>query len=187
MAKKSNKWGLDDDLLQRITNCIIDKHREDETAASKARYDRKRANTKLLLRNYRSLSVHCESAIYEASHMGDEMDLAEILELMSGNRRESFRIESIRESAARTRLIIEHVNEMLEHYHIFCERSTKPEDARRYRVIYDLYIADVTKTPDEIALIESIDPRTVYKDIDSAVERLTALIFGIDGLHLLKK
>ena len=96
-------------------------------------------------------------------------------------------IESIRESVARTRLIIQHVNEMLAMYKIYCERSQRLEDMRRFRVIHGLYIAEQSKSADEIADEECVETRTIYRDIDAAVERLTALIFGIDGLDLIKK
>lgn len=188
MGKKSTQYKkLDPELMKEITAFVIDCYKEEEARAVKTRHDRKRANTKLLLRNYRSLVDHCESAIYDAAQMDDDIDLAEILEMMSESRRESFRVESIRESAARTRLIIDHINEMLEMYRIFCERSPRDEDRRRYRIICAMYISGEVSTPDEIAASENIDRSTVYRDIDSAVERLTALIFGIDGLYLLKR
>ena len=187
MAKKEAKGKLDAETMREITNFIIDRLREEEVSAVRVRHDRKRANTKVLLRNYRSLLDHCESAIYEAAHMEEEEGLAEILEMMSVNRLESFRIESIKESAVRTKLIIDHINEMLELYRLYCDRSPRPEDGRRYRVIHAMYISDTPKTTEDIAEGESVDRSTVYRDVDAAVERLTALIFGIDGLYLLKR
>jgi hypothetical protein len=179
--------GIDPDFLKGIANFIIDRLREEEANMTKARYDRSRANTKTLLRNYRSFVEHCENAVYEASQMDDDVTLAEFLDLMGADKRGSFKIESIRTSAARTRLIIDHIDEMLEIYRIYCEQSTKPEDARRYRVIYALYISHKPKSTLQISFQENVDERTVYRDIDVAVEKLTALFFGIDGIHILKR
>jgi len=186
MAKKKRTYEkIDGETIKEITQVVVDVLREEESKAVKERHDRKRANMKILLRNYRSLVDHCESAIYEASQADEDEGLSEILEMM-GDRSGGFRIESIRESAVRTRLIIDHIKEMIEHYKIFCERSPRSEDMRRFRIIQLMYIGGEYRTPEEIADSENIDRSTVYRDIDAAVERLTALMFGIDGLHLLK-
>ncbi len=125
--------------------------------------------------------AHSESAIYEAAAIQDE-DVYDILEMMTGGHYADYYVESIKKSAARTRIIIEHVKEMLTLYEIYCFRSTKPEDKRRYRVVYAIYIDETPRTAAQIALDENVDERTIYRDIDSACEKLSALIFGIDGL-----
>ena len=175
------------ETLKAITNIIIDRFTEEEAKLTKAHFNRRRANTKMLLRNYRSLKEHSESAIYEAAQAERDFELAEILDMMGAGKRGGIKVESIRESAARTALIIEHVDRMLEAYRISCERSRKPEDMRRYRVIHGLYISAVPETAEDIAENECIDRSTVYRDIDAAVERLSAMLFGIDGLHILKR
>ena len=78
---------------------------------------------------------------------------------------------------------MEHVREMLTLYKLSCERSDKPEDKRRYRTIERLYLLKEPWSAQEIAEEEGIDISTVYKDLNEAVRRLTALIFGIDGLY----
>jgi hypothetical protein len=181
---KGQQKKLDSDTLKEITSYVIAKLREEENNTAKFRYDKRRANTKMLLRNYRSLADHCESAIYDASQADDDTSLADVLELLGGSRAASLKVESIKESAARTRLIVDHITKMLELYRAFCEHSTRPEDMRRYRVITHMYFSRYPKTAEELAAIESVEARTVYRDVDAAVERLTALIFGIDGLYL---
>lgn len=150
--------------------------------AQKNRHDRRLRNTKLLLRNYRMLSAHCKSAIYDERQVFDEnaIDVLDMMEDYLSN--EDLYVESIKRSARRTYIIMAHINEMLRLFEIYCYNSGKPEDERRFRAIESLYITDMPLTVKEIAKIESIDERTVYKDIDSACEKLSALIFGIDGL-----
>ena len=92
-------------------------------------------------------------------------------------------VESIKTSVGRTQLIVEHVREMLRLYEISCERSKKPEDMRRYRIIKGLYLEENPKTIQEIADEEGIDISTAYKDLNAGIRRLTALIFGVDGLN----
>jgi len=127
---------LDAKMMEQITNFIIDRLRKEEAVASKERYNKKKANTKLLLRNYRSLVGHCENATYTAQHVGidDGLSLAEILEYINGNVSDRLKIESIQQSVIKTKIILEHVDNMIDLYKIFCERSTKKEDMRRYRV-----------------------------------------------------
>ena len=66
---------------------------------------------------------------------------------------------------------------------IMCERSSRPDDARHWRVLEGLYLADSYTTAEAIAQREHIDKRTVYKDIDVCVADLTALFFGVGGIE----
>lgn len=172
---------LNPEVMKEISNFVIDRYQEEQEKHKRAFYDRRLRNTKLLLRNYRELYAHSESAIYRAAEIQDE-DVFDILEMMSGGRDDDYYVESIKKSAARTRIIIEHVKEMLLLYEIYCSKSPKPEDKRRYRTVFAFYIDESPKTATQIAQDESIDERTVYRDIDSACEKLSALIFGIDGM-----
>ena len=176
---------LDPELAKEIVSFVIECHREEEAKAIKARHDKKRANIKLLLRKYRDIVEHVDNAIFDAAHLDDDLQLQDILELMSGNRHEPFRVESIRKNVATARIIVGHMVKMLESYRLSCEMSGKDEDKRRYRVIHDMYIAPAAKTVDEIALDENIDKSTVYRDIDAAAERLAVLFFGVFGLRFL--
>ena len=74
-----------------------------------------------------------------------------------------------------------HVNKMLDCYQIMCERSSRQDDARHWRVLEGLYLADDYTTAEEIARREHIDKRTVYKDIDVCAADLTALFLRINA------
>ena len=91
-------------------------------------------------------------------------------------------IESIKSSKMRTAIIVKHIQDMLSMYEIFCERSDNEEERRRYRVLKMRYIDDPGINVGEIAEQENVAIRTVYKDLDKAIKRLSALIFGIDGI-----
>lgn len=147
-------------------------------------YDRRLRNTKLLLQNYRPLMEHYESAVYDAATL-DEEDLtaAEVFELMTQYVYDNdLYVESIKRSAARTHIIMEHLNKMLGIYEVYCTKSQREDYKRHWRVISTLYLAEEPTTAAKIAEDEKIDKRTVYKDIDTACEVLTALIFGVDGV-----
>ena len=101
----------------------IKAYRDEATKHRKEIYDKRLYNTKLLMRNYRDLKEHADKAVFDASTAEDE-DVYEILNLMSEwVREEASTVDSIKKSAARTRLIMDHINEMLQIYQAACERS----------------------------------------------------------------
>ena len=159
----------------------IKAYRDEATKHRKEIYDKRLYNTKLLMRNYRDLKEHADKAVFDASTADEEV--YEILNLMSEwVREEASTVDSIKKSAARTRLIMDHINEMLQIYQAACERSKRPEDTRRYGVLYDYYISPENLSLEEIAEKYSVDTRTIYRDIRDATARITALLFGVDGI-----
>lgn len=146
------------------------------------RVDKRLRNTKLLLRNYRMFKAHCENAVYELG-MDDYEDenIYDILDRLNNEETEFF-VESIRKSVARTAIMVKHIDAMLQYYEIFCTKSNNPEEERRYQVIYTHYIDENPKTINQLADQFIITDRTIYRDIDIACERISALLFGIDGI-----
>lgn len=145
--------------------------------------DKRLRNTKLLLKNFLELEAHTQNSVFELSRVNDG-EIFDILDMMTRDSSSlDMQVESIKTSVGRTQLIVEHVREMLRLYEISCERSKKPEDMRRYRIIKGLYLEENPKTIQEIADEEGIDISTAYKDLNAGIRRLTALIFGVDGLN----
>lgn len=154
------------------------KRRRDE------RTDRRLHNTKLLLRNYSSLAENCAKAVYDAgSEVTGEEGVEEIIEKLDEALDEGIEVQSIMKSAARTQLIIDHLNRMLSVYKAHCMSGNRPEEQRRYRVIEALFLSKPPLSPAAVAEREKIDKRTVYKDIDAACQTLSVLFFGIDGMN----
>lgn len=147
------------------------------------RFRKQYANTRLLLQHYRSLNSHYINAVWESKD--DEPDeFIDIMELMSGRGcSDAVIVDTIKQSSEKTRIIMSHVNKMLEVYRSQCENSKYTEDMRHWRVIKGLYLAQKRLSADDIAEIEKINRRTVYKDVDAAVEALTMLLFGVDGVE----
>lgn len=151
---------------------------EKQRKEAKEKHDTRLRNTKLLLKNYRSFKEHSIKAVYSAQQAEDVED---ILSLMwDPNNRGKQIVESIKASAVRTKIIMSHIDSMLNTYKQICESSKNSTDQRRYNVLYDRYISDEIITIDEIAKRYSIDPRTVYLDIDTGTDVMAALIFGVD-------
>lgn len=149
----------------------------------KQQYDYKYHNTKLLLRNYRRLNEYYKNAVFstDGAEEADE-NFEEIMQNMGRPADEEIFVESIQKNYIATRIIMAHVNKMLECYKIMCERSSRADDARHWRVLENLYIAEDYTTAEEIAKQEKIDRRTVYRDVDICAADMTALLFGIGGI-----
>ncbi len=148
-------------------------------------YDRRYHNTKLLMQNYRHLNEHFNNAIFEIEQ-AEEVDesFIDIMEMMSSKGYEdNFSVEAIKSSTVRTKIIMTHVNRMLDVYALMCERSNREDDKRHYRILKAMYLDEIPTTAQSIANTEHIDKRTVYKDIDAAVSCLTSLLYGICGIE----
>lgn len=150
--------------------------KEKERAAFK---DKRFNNTKLLLRKYRGLSSYTSNAIYETSQLLDD-DTEGILEAFGADLNEVRQVQSIRKSVTITKVIMEHVSKMLNCYRVQCESSSKPEVKRRWRVIYQMFLAEEPFTAQEIANVEHISLSMVYTVVDTACEELSTLFFGLD-------
>lgn len=157
--------------------------RKEKEVRRKSRYDRRLRNTKLLLREYRKLKAYCDDAVYSSKQV--EKNAIDILDEMDEFEFDNeMYIDSIKRSKERTLVIIEHINKMLDMFRYYSEASKKPEDNRRFKVIYDMYISEEESSADDIAERYDIETRTVYRDISNGVETLSALLFGIDGLKV---
>lgn len=149
----------------------------------KGRADRRLWNTKLLLRNYHMLKEHAEKSVFGRTQIGESA--LDILESMMSIYNDEVIIESIKNSATRTAIIVSHVETMFGLYYSYCNRSTNREiDLRRYHVVWDMYMAEDTLSAKEIAEKQNISKDSVYSDLRVGIERMTALIFGVDGLNV---
>lgn len=153
-------------------------------ACRKRQYDWKYQNTKLLLRNYRRLNAYYQNAIFsiEDAEEADE-SFEDIMRSMGRPADEEIFVESIQKNYLATRIIMTHVNKMLDCYQIMCERSNRQDDKRHWRVLEEMYLSENYTTAEQIARQEHIDKRTVYKDIDVCAADLTALFFGVGGIE----
>lgn len=147
------------------------------------RANRRLRNTKLLLRNYHMLKEHSENSVFGRTQM--EESALDILESMMSIYDNEVIIESIKRSATRTAVIVSHIETMFGLYETYCDKAPNRDvEMRRYEVVWDMYMAEQTLSAKEIAKKQNISSRNVYEDIRIATERLSALIFGVDGLKV---
>lgn len=152
-------------------------HRKEQT-------DKRLRNTKLLMKNYRKFSDYNSHAIYETAQICQACDNDALFSLAGISPGDKFHVESIRNGVATTRIIVEHIDTMLDVYKSRCEKSPKSEKQRRWRVLYSMYLSDEDLSPAEIAENEHISMSQFYDDINNACEDLTPLLFGLDLTEL---
>ena len=148
----------------------------------KSRHYRRLHNTRVLLVNYRMLKEHIKYAVYDANQIVQEKAV-DILDLMweKNNNSANF-VESIKRSVERTVIIMNHIDNMLDIYKKLCQMSEKSEDMRKWSTINAMYLDAEPMTVTQIAELEHVDRRTVYRDIEDAIEKISSLIFGVEGV-----
>ena len=160
-------------------------------------FDKRLYNTKLLLEHYRLFKEHAENAVFELTRLDEaELTAIEIMDSMwqsAGPGRGEIAIESIANSTLRTQIVIKHIDEMLGIYEAYCYRSGKPENERRWDVINTMFILPLpvgkskTELYEELAAKHFTSTRQIQRDINDSMEKITALLFGIDGIQRLEK
>ena len=183
MARKINTYGLSAEQYRIVSEAAskmaIEKYQEEVVKRKKENRDRKLHNTKMLMEHYRDFVAHSEMAISDASQIQDDYSLEELLDLMSmDSNRHSLTVESIKESAVRTRIIVDHIGNMLGYYKFKCESSGREEMMRRCDTLYGLYVDENEKTPQELANQFFVDLSTVYRYNRQALRDVSVLLFG---------
>lgn len=156
---------------------------------TKFRYDKRLRNTRLLLKNYRSFVEHCDNAKYLVENpIKREIEKdnlkVQLFDDFYNLQDDAYIVASILKSKEKTRIILDHINLCLDFFQAKAIKTNNQEMIRRYNVISDLYINETPMTYEEIAEIEHISQKTVNRDRKKAIEELSVLIFGIDGLDL---
>lgn len=185
MEQENMSIAVSPEMLQEIvrvaSETAIEKYQREAEKSRKAIRDKRLHNTKLLLQNYHCFVEHSKSAVYEASQLSEDGDFEELMEELMSQSDGRVRVpvvRSIQESAAHTRIIVQHIDRMLECYKFICEHAKRSEEMRRYWTIYNLYIADEPKNQQQIADEEHVDLSTVFRDQKAGISKLSALIFG---------
>ena len=160
----------------------IKKYKEEAKAKEQEYIDRRYHNTNLLLNNYRKLKLSVENAVFTIRQVEAEQSANEILNLMMGRDDGDLLIQSVKESKAKTAIILKHIDTMLDVYKAYCMNSSDDLDERRYNILVDRYIATPALTISSIAEKYYLSEVSVYADLKAAKEVLSALIFGIDGI-----
>jgi len=163
------------DIVKLTVEAVKEYEQKQRVKNIKERHTWKLRNTRLLLDHYNYFKDHIDESIY----CSDQMETIDIIAEIE-NCRGSINIQSIKKSAHKTFVIMAHIDSMIDLYQTWCDRSGETEQ-RRLRVMR-MFFFDKLKVPD-ILQAEFISESTFYRDIDSSVNKLSSLIFGIEAVH----
>ncbi len=144
----------------------------------KGRHDRRLRNTDLLLKNYKTFIAHCKTAIYTSKQLA-ENNAIDILDEIEDSDDEVY-IQSIMRTKERTAIIVKHIKRILEYYRYLSRKDSELE--RKCNVVFGIYIEK--KTYRQMAEELYCSTKTIDRDRREAIEELSVLIFGVDGLKL---
>ena len=147
----------------------------------KKKYDKRLYNTKLLLRNYKTLKQHYESAVTSIGEI-EHNEITSEIESGFGSTDKNY-VKAILRTRGRTIIIVKHIDRLLSHYRMKAEIAGGNE-LRKYKVVEGLYLADDRLTMEKIAENNDCSIGTVKNDHNKAINELSVLLFGIDGLVL---
>jgi hypothetical protein len=180
MAKEKIQESIVKVAAEVGSKTALDVYTKQKEREKKKRIDRRLRDTKRLMRSYREIKVHAGDAIASLSEVVNE-DYEFFKDLMEDTGK--IDVGAIVRSKARSAIMLTHIDAMLQAYEIICYNSKKPEEQRRYRVLESMCLMDEPIPVSEIAERENIDTRTVYKDLDAACEKMSALLFGIQWIE----
>lgn len=175
MASKRSQ--LTPELKKEIVEMAIETYRKEAEKQRMQNCDRRLHDTKMLMEKYRDFAEYSESTVYDTLQVDENDEFRDIMELM-GCGEKMLPVESIRQSVAKIRVLAHHVNRILDFYEYRCKHSKKSEDARRLRVIKALYLDNSRKTLETLAKEENVEVRTICRDLNTALQELSILIFG---------
>ncbi len=143
------------------------------------KYDKRYHNTKLLLRNYHEFKQHC----IECSNSLDEIDdTLEVWELTLARSDEDY-IRSAKRTKVRTQIIVDLIDRFLEVHRQEANRRKDQNKLRRASIIDQMYISD-NLTMEKLAEVFECDVATISRQHRTAINELSILFFGIEGLKL---
>lgn len=173
-------------IIDETADTVAKRVVHEQRAEKEGRCKRRLRNTRLLLKNYRHFKAHCTGAVFtdeSGDHDGSEEENAlEILDLMMQHSNAIAVVESIRLSCRRTKIIMNHIDKILELFKVYCMTQKDPAIMRGYKILEALYIADTESTIDEAAESVGVSVRQAYRDRDDAIDCLSVYMFGVDAL-----
>lgn len=137
---------------------------------------------KEMLREYRRMKISQKEEIALTAAEGIEMRWRYLEDLMGGPDR-----AQITEEAAYTRekklqyrqYKIQQVEAAMAMYKRECETAGKSEAMRRYRAVDMLHIQEKGKTVQEIAALEGVSDKAIYKDLGTAYKALAVYMISV--------
>ena len=173
--------------LEEMESRIIAAVKQELNFKTRKEKERKQVfhNTKRLLKNYGKFVEHYKQTEFVAESLidGELLDVIyDKLDDEDSNVAGDVYIKSLFRTKERTAIILNHITKSLDYLGEMARAEHNGKKQRIANVLKMMYIEGMTA--EEIAEILSVDRSTVFKDLNTGVEELSPLLFGIDGLKL---
>jgi hypothetical protein len=165
---------LTDKHVEVISRVVAEELEKQEKKREKQKRDYRLHNIKLLLKNYRSLVLHCQTLKQDLEVIDNTsiQDLeVELINLES--------IESLKKSKKNTLAMVAFIDIKIKAY----KKSCNEEELKYFRVLEKTYLTTNKYTTKEIAEFENVEVTTVYKYLNKAIENLPVIFFGIGAIE----
>lgn len=161
------------------------KYTKEKSAAIKREHSKLLYNTKKLLENYTKLKDYVENAVSSVDEV-KENDFINPEELLGFRILDSDQmLNSMIRGINRTKLMLAHIDRMLEVYRADCQRSSSTVKQRRWEIIRMMYLdRDDQKSTKQIAEYYNMEISGIQKEAKAARRDLTALFFGLDAMFI---
>lgn len=141
-------------------------------------------NTRLLLRNYTRFKQHVDSATFSSSDI-EELE-EEFVGLGMEDKKDTY-INSILRTKERTRIMIAHIDNLLDVYKKEAKENEDQEQLDRCKIIHHRYIVKNKKSIIELSMDLCMSQATVYRYEEKAIKELSVLFFGVDAISIVIK
>lgn len=164
----------EEEVIQKAVNKAI---REFDEKQKKEQKHKVLHNTKLLMRHYNSLKLHADNAIYSIDKLKEQKDNGCLGEKEIED--DKAYILSIRRSRVRTLIMVSHIEQAMEELK---EKKKKEGSFEQYKALKMYYIDKMSY--EEIQEEFNCSKNTPARWVTSAIQDLSILIFGVDGLKI---
>mgnify|MGYP001232349112 CR=1 FL=1 len=167
--------GLTKHQLEIIAVAVMKEQKKHEGKSQAVKKDWRLRNTKLLLRHYRWLQLHCEEIIEDLEEYEDVIFDPEELNL-----------KALMKYKAKTKKMMDYFDATWGSYYSHSKNRGRMAQ-RRADVLYRLYISPDEMKKVELADLHYVDESTIRRDESKATHELSIFLFGIDSLNDLEK
>lgn len=163
---------------EKAAKVTLETLKQQKKKERKERRDWRLRNTRLLLEHLQQFDIHAQKSVYDVRKVLEsaQNDPEGVYSQQLSSRQDVY-LEGLAISAGRTETLVQQTKSMLDLYRLQCEKGGV-EKQRRYRVL-KAYSLD-GKDYQEIMEEEDISKSTVFRDIETAIEELSIMLFGID-------
>lgn len=179
-----------DDLNRFAAMCAREgakayKVEQEKERKKKAKQEDKVRQTKKMLSSYRRLKAKLQDDDTEEFTEEEKIELRwKFLEDLMGSAKDVVTktertVIDTEKKLQEDRYCLHRIETAIKLYEEECNKTSSEEAKRRYREVYAMYIDDVALTVQEIAEIENVSEKTVYKDIGIACSIIAVYLLGM--------